>query len=80
LTINFVISSLTVSTFKPVCKTMLDINRAFTVARRTACDNSMRVNVAVCGVLLSTVQEEVLDLNMYISLLLTPKVSPNVSW
>jgi hypothetical protein len=36
LTLNFVISSLTVGTFKSVCKTMLDIYRgAFTVGRRT---------------------------------------------
>jgi hypothetical protein len=35
-TLNVVISSLTVGTFKSVCKTLLDIYRgAFTVARRT---------------------------------------------
>jgi hypothetical protein len=35
LTLNFVISYLTVSTFKSVCKTLLDIYRgAFTVARK----------------------------------------------
>jgi hypothetical protein len=36
LTMNFVISSLIVGTFKSVCKTLLDINHgAFTIARRT---------------------------------------------
>jgi hypothetical protein len=36
LTLNSVISSLTVGTFKSVCNTSLDIYRgAFTVARRT---------------------------------------------
>jgi hypothetical protein len=36
LTLNFVISSLTVGTFKPVCNTLLDMYRgAFTIAQRT---------------------------------------------
>jgi hypothetical protein len=36
LIMNFVISSLTVGTFKSVCNTLLDIYRgAFTVAQRT---------------------------------------------
>jgi hypothetical protein len=36
LTLNFVISSLIVGTFKSACKTLLDIyHGAFTIARRT---------------------------------------------